>query len=173
VEQVRILGVDPGTASTGYALINGNVRTLIASVVTNECATIKTSLEDGDVRERIDIIGRTFQELVMRLEPDFVAIEDFTEQGKQTGKTYKEMSWLIEHFRMAGREIGYEVTIFENAEWKKIATGSKGLNKDQVKHFVAHKISGTEHFPKRTPTHVWDACGIAYAKLKQLQGVMQ
>lgn len=170
-EWVRILAFDPGTASTGYGCIQGNIRTLEAKVITDFCGVIKTSITDGDVRKRIDDIGKEFKLLIEMTKPSHVVIEDFTEQGKQTGKTYKEMSWLIEHLRMAGREVGHEITIYENAEWKRIATGSKGLNKDQVKHFVSHKLKGTEGFKKRTATHVWDACGIAYAKLKELQGV--
>lgn len=170
MDYVKILGIDPGTASTGIGLIDGNIRTCEAFVVPDWCKTIKTSIEDGDVRERIDAIGIEIANIVTCTTPDFVVIEDFTEQGKRTGTVYKEMSWLVEHLRMTCRHLA-DTTIYENAEWKKLATGSKGLNKEQVKHFVANKISGTEAFKKRTPSHVWDACGMAYAKLKQLQGV--
>lgn len=170
-EKVRILAFDPGTASMGYGTIEGNLAT--AEVTAKKhFGVLKSSLEDGEVRKRIDLLGAEYLNLLHVIHPTHVVIEDFTEQGSRTSRTiYKDMGSLIEHLRMAGRSMGYDVSIFDNAFWKKTATGSSGLNKDQVKHFVAHKIpKAKELLGSRTANHVWDAYGIAYAKFKQLQG---
>lgn len=170
IQQVRILGFDPGTANLGWARLDGHLGTGHIQA-TEHFGVAKTSLSDGDYRQRIDLLGEWFMETIECHKPTHIVIEDFTEQGVVTGTVYKEMATLIEHMRMVCRMLGHEATIYENAEWKKIATGSKGLNKDQVKHFVAHKIpQAKELYKGRTVTHVWDSAGIGYAKFKQLTG---
>lgn len=168
--KVRILGFDPGTANMGWAVIE---TTTDASEVraTSLFGVMKTTMDDGDFRMRIDKLGELIKKLVYALEPDYIAIEDFTEQGVNSGKVYKEMATLIEHMRMAFRGMGLEAVIYTNSEWKKITTGSKGLNKEQVKHFVSHNVPfAKEFYRSNAATHVWDACGIAYARYLQLQG---
>lgn len=168
MELVRILSFDPGTADTGWSLIEGVLRKEVK--LTQHFGVLKTSMEDGDVRTRIDMLGEEMRGLVVRLDPTHIVIEDFTEQGKLVGKTYKEMSWLTEHMRLTGRELGHEVTIYENQEWKKIAVGASRLSKDQVKHFVAHRVANAGALLKGRPTHIWDSVGIGYAKYNELQG---
>jgi Holliday junction resolvasome RuvABC endonuclease subunit len=171
MDKVRILSFDPGTANMGWAYIEGNLKTSEV-YATEHFGVKKTTMNDGDFRERIDILGEWLKSTIYLHQPTHIAIEDFTEQGVQTGTTYKVMATLIENMRMVCRGLGHEADIMTNAEWKKIATGSKGLNKDQVKHFVAHKIPGAEkHYTGRTASHVWDSAGIGYAKFKKLQGV--
>ena len=164
---VRILSFDPGTADTGWSLVEGTEKDIR---LTEHFGVIKTSKDDGDVRTRIDRIGHVMRTLIEELEPTHVVIEDFTEQGKRVGTTYKEMSWLIEHMRMVGREAGHDITIYENAEWKQLAVGAGRLNKDQVKHFVAHRVAGAGTYLKGRPTHIWDSVGIGYARFIQLTG---
>lgn len=164
---VSILAFDPGTADTGWALLNGELDDAIA--LTTHFGVLKTTQQDGDVRSRIDRIGEQMRSLIRVHSPTHIVIEDFTEQGKRVGKTYKEMSWLIEHMRLIGREEGFEVTIYENAQWKKLAVGASRLSKDQVKHFVGHLVQNTKVLQGK-PTHVWDSVGIGYAKYIDLQG---
>lgn len=166
----RILAFDPGTANCGYGCIEYEGEKLRLG---DYFGTLKTKIEDGSVRERIDLLGERMQNLINLVKPDYLVIEDFTEQGKIVGTTYKEMAWLTEHMRMVGRKLDYEVTIYENGEWKKIALGAMRANKDQVKHYVKHQLPETETLLKKQATHVWDSVGIALAKRKELklQGV--
>lgn len=171
MEKVRILSFDPGTANLGYAIIEGNMATGEARL-TAHWGVLKTAKTDGDIRVRADILGASVKRLITCFKVDYIAIEDYTEQGVKSGKTYKDMSILIEHMRMVCRNEGFEASIYTNAEWKKIAVGTAGLNKPQIQHFVRHKVQGTEVLGSRaSDTHVWDAVGIGYAKFRQLQGV--
>jgi Holliday junction resolvasome RuvABC endonuclease subunit len=161
----RILAFDPGTENCGYASILYEGKTV---GMTRHFGVIRTSKADGDVRQRIDIIGGNMRQLISVIKPEHVVIEDFTEQGKAVGKTYKEMAWLTEHLRMVGRSMGYEVTVYENGEWKKLALGVMRANKEQVKHYVKHTLPEAEELLKRQPTHVWDSVGIGLAKYQTL-----
>jgi Holliday junction resolvasome RuvABC endonuclease subunit len=166
--KVRILGFDPGTANMGWARLDGDTSEIRA---TENFGVQKTSLSDGDFRKRIDILGDWMEGLIKFHNPSHLGIEDFTEQGVNAGKVYKEMATLIEHMRLVARGLGHEDVILTNSEWKMILTGSKGLNKDQVKHFVAHNVpNAKELYTGKTATHVWDACGIAYAKYFLIRG---
>lgn len=168
MEKVRILSFDPGTADMGWSAIEGYTERDTVSL-TDFFGVLKTRKTDGTVRERIDMLGNSYAALIQELNPTHVVIEDFTEQGKLVGKTYKEMSWLTEHLRLVGRELGYDVTIYENGVWKKLASGAARLSKDQVKHLVAHRVEfARELLGERTPTHVWDSVGIGYAKFTEL-----
>jgi Holliday junction resolvasome RuvABC endonuclease subunit len=169
-EKVRILAFDPGTANMGYAIIEGNMSTGIARLTAHH-GVLKTSKKDGDIRTRADILGNEVKRLIQCFKPDYVVIEDYTEQGVKSGTTYKDMSILIENMRGVCTTMKRVPDIWTNAFWKKLATGSSGLKKHQIQHFVQHKVKGTELLGSRaSDTHVWDAAGIAYAKFLQLQG---
>lgn len=169
MEKVRILSFDPGTANTGWGIYEGNMVTKELHL-TRHYGVFGTSKKDGDIRTRADIMAIQLRKL-LNFDVDYVVIEDYTEQGVKSGKTYKDMSILIENMRMTCLNHHYIPTIWTNAEWKKLATGSSGLNKKQVQHFVRHKVKGTEVLGSRqVDVHVWDTAGIAYAKFMQLQG---
>lgn len=171
MDKVRILAFDPGTQNTGYAVLNGSLKTGKAEL-TKHFGVLKTTKHDGEIRERIDILGAGMKNLIDKLEPTHVAIEDFVEQGKFVGKTYKEMAFLIEHMRMAGRERGYEVSIYENGAWKKQTMRATRVNKTQVQHFISHKLPNAKKILNKQPDHVWDSVGIAYCEfLLLMQGV--
>jgi Holliday junction resolvasome RuvABC endonuclease subunit len=132
---------------------------------------ITTKKSFGSVRERIDHIGNRVKELIEVVHPTHIAIEDFTEQGKFVGTTYKEMAWLTEHFRMIGREVGIEVTLYENGVWKKKLMGASRVNKNQVQHFISHALPNSADHLKGRPDHVWDSVGVGLCKWKELNGL--
>lgn len=99
-----------------------------------------------------------------------MAMEDFIEQGKYVGKTYKEMAFLIEHIRMVCRQKGYEITIYENGEWKNRTLKAARANKAQVIHYVSNKLPNTRELLKKCPDHVWDSVGIGLCKFLELTG---
>ena len=167
--KVRILSFDPGTASTGYSLLDGHTGTKFLQL--SQWGMIRTKKVAGgssEVRERIDAIGNEFREMVSEYKPTHVAVEDFTEQGKFVGKTYKEMAWLTEHFRMVGRELGLEVAVYENGYWKKVLTGAMRLNKTQVQHYISTRLPQARELLEKQPSHVWDSVGIGLCRFDLL-----
>lgn len=165
-ERVRILSFDPGTAETGFSQLH-NAGVGDRELILYDYGMIRTKKVAGgssEVRERIDFIGNEFRRLVKENNPTHIAVEDFTEQGKFVGKTYKEMAWLTEHFRMVGRELGLEVSVYENGYWKKVLTGAMRLNKTQVQHYVSTRLPQARKLLAKQPIHVWDAVAIGLCK---------
>jgi Holliday junction resolvasome RuvABC endonuclease subunit len=160
--KVRILSFDPGTASTGYAVLHGNTipKTTEDLFAFGMIRTRKVKGGSSEVRERIDEIGQRLRQLVTEYRPTHIAVEDFTEQGKIVGKTYKEMAWLTEHFRLVGRELGIATAVYENGFWKRELTGAMRLNKAQVQHYVSHRLPKTVKQLAKQPDHVWDSVGV-------------
>ena len=168
----RVLGFDPGTAHTGYSLITGTISKTHKEKpqLSGSWGVLRTSIDDADVRGRIDILGKEMSALIEDLKPTHIAIEDFTEQGKIVGKTYKEMSWLTEHMRMVGRAHGYEVAIYENGYWKKQTIGIIHATKVQVQHYVLHHVMGAEVLTKlpKSKNHIWDSVGVGNCMYQSL-----
>ena len=163
---VTILSFDPGTANLGYAAIVGNAQTSEVRVG-NYFGVFKTNkwLDGSEVavRERIDALGTDVSTLIKDVKPTFIAMEDFVEQGKRVGKTYKEMSYLTEHLRLVCRSLGYEVVIYANGIWKRKTLKATNASKIQVQHYIKHTVQDTEKILK-SPDHVWDSVGIGYCR---------
>lgn len=168
MKRVRILAFDPGTANMGYSTIEGIPEHNIVTLGGAYFGVLKTSKWQGDtevnIRERIDRLGFKIRELIVTIEPTHIAMEDFVEQGKLVGKTYKEMAFLTEHMRLLTRELGIPATIYANGEWKKKTLGIMRANKAQVQHYVARKLPEAVTLLAKQPDHVWDSAGIGFCK---------
>lgn len=165
--EVVILSFDPGTSNLGYAELRGNPMTSEA-LIGDYFGVFKTNKwEDGEevlMRNRIDVLGKCVKNLVTVVKPDLIAMEDFIEQGKRVGKTYKEMASLTEHLRLVFRELGHEAMIYNNGLWKKKTLGATNASKVQVQHYVKHKIANADELLHKKPDHVWDSAGIGYCR---------
>jgi Holliday junction resolvasome RuvABC endonuclease subunit len=169
VAQYVITGFDIGTQNTGYGVLIGDTKTKNACI--HDFGMIRTNKRTGDIRKRIDLIGDQIEQVLKSVKATHIAIEDYTSQGnraKQSGKTSQDMSFLVEHIRMLGRMIGYEVDIYPNAYWKKKTLGIGGATKNQVIHYVSWKLPEAKELLKKQPDHVWDSVGIAYCKWLEL-----
>lgn len=168
---VRILAFDPGTANMGYSTLEGfidhNGRPYVA-LGASYFGVLKTSKWKGtaevQIRDRLDELGEKLKYLIRYVEPTHIAMEDFVEQGKLVGKTYKEMAFLTEHMRLLTKELGIPATIYANGDWKKKTLGIMRANKAQVQHYLKHKLPEAADLLKKEPDHVWDSAGIGYCK---------
>lgn len=161
-----ILSFDPGTANLGYSLLSCNPKTSEARI-TEHFGVFKTNKWDGEeeipIRDRIDTLGTSVDLLIRSTNPSYIAMEDFVEQGKFVGKTYKEMAYLTEHLRLVCGRLGYDVMIYPNGIWKKKTLNAKNASKLQVQHYIRCKVLGVEALQKE-PDHVWDSVGIGYCR---------
>jgi Holliday junction resolvasome RuvABC endonuclease subunit len=183
---IKILGFDPGTANMGYAVVNGILREPLQAseakfgnsfgvLATSKWSDMKAGGAKTDrveipVRDRIDSLGRMIKGLVREVRPDYIAVEDFVEQGKRVGKTYKEMAFLIEHMRLLGRELEIDTRIYTNSYWKQRTLKTAHATKLQVQHYVAHKLPETAMVLCNQPDHVWDSTAIGLCLWHELIG---
>ena len=128
-----ILGVDPGSRRTGFGVIEarGDVRRLI------EQGTV-TAPARGSFEERLHQIYRGIRDLIERIHPDVIAVEDIFHAVNARS------ALLLGHVRgvvlLAGAEAGLPVRAYSPATVKLEVTGSGRAEKEQVAYMVARHL---------------------------------
>jgi crossover junction endodeoxyribonuclease RuvC len=74
MERLRILGVDPGTRTLGYGLVERSLGPRGPVLVYVECGLVRTPA-GAPMLERLRVIGETLGEIIAELRPDEVALE--------------------------------------------------------------------------------------------------
>ena len=147
-----VLGIDPGTAATGYGVVR---RASDSSVSLVECGVIRTSTSEP-LQVRIREIYDAVFALIGRHEPDAVSVETVF-QGKNAQSALK-----LGHARGAIllAAAHHEVMIAEYAprQIKKAVTGTGNATKDQVGFMVQQQLK-----LKKIPTPADAADGVAAA----------
>lgn len=124
-----ILGIDPGTAVTGYGVVRtGSPHELV------ECGVLRTRA-DRPLPARLHDIAEGIRELITRHRPDTMAVEDvFYARNVRT-------SLVLGHARgvilLAGQEAGLAIHEYPPAEVKKAITGTGSATKVQIQFMVA------------------------------------
>jgi len=149
---VKILGVDPGLAATGYGVIEtvGPANKLV------EAGVIRTD-NDGPLQRRILKIYREIREILEEFEPQSVAVEElYTHYNHPTTAT------LMGHARgvilLAAAEMEIEVVSYASTRLKKSLTGNGKAGKAQVQRMVRKMLGITGDIQ---PDHVTDALAAA------------
>ena len=129
-----VLGIDPGTARTGYGVVrggNGAVNTLV------ECGVIRTQSRDAlpaRLREIYDGIG----ELIERHRPDALSVEDvFYARNVRTTIVLGHARGVI---LLAAEQRGIAVNEFAPAEIKKAIVGTGSATKEQVQFMLTRLL---------------------------------
>jgi crossover junction endodeoxyribonuclease RuvC len=149
---MRILGIDPGVAIVGYAVVNmsGSVVEIV------DYGSIQTAQEKLHV-DRLCEVGRDIQHVVSTYSPDELSIERlfFSKNVKTALAVAEARGVLLERVRSLG------VDVFEYSPQEvKIALTSHGLStKRQVQEMVM-KVFDLKEMPQ--PDDVADALAIAY-----------
>lgn len=146
-----ILGVDPGTAITGYGLVHyhGNRFKLI------ECACIRTAPEIP-LAERVKVIYQELSRIIGAQKPDHFAIEElFFNKNART-------ALAVGHARgvamLAAASAGVPVSEYTPLQVKQAITGYGNADKKQVQ-FMVKTILGLSSAP--SPDDVADALAVA------------
>ena len=127
---VRVLGIDPGTAVTGYGVVafDGRTPTLL------ECGVIRTQAKEP-LPARLHDIHAGVSELIQRHQPDTVAVEDvFYARNVRTTIVLGHARGVI---LLAAQEAGLTIIEYPPAEIKKAITGSGAATKVQMQFMVA------------------------------------
>jgi crossover junction endodeoxyribonuclease RuvC len=151
-DPLLILGLDPGTAATGYGVVRAG-EALSATLV--ECGVIRTEARTP-LPQRLAEIHDAVSALLQRHAPDAVAVEAiFYARNVRTTITLGHTRGVL---LLAAAHAGLPVHEYPPAEIKKAITGRGGATKDQVQFMVKQLLR-----LKTAPTPSDAADGVAAA----------
>jgi crossover junction endodeoxyribonuclease RuvC len=158
-DDVVVLGIDPGTAATGYGVV---IRSGARRVRLVECGVIRTSAGESIAR-RIREIHDEIVALLERHRPDVMSVEDVF-QGKNAQSALK-----LGHARgaiiLAATLRDLPVAEYAPRQIKKAVVGNGNATKDQVGFMVQSQLR-----LKAPPTPADAADGVAAALCHCLMG---
>ncbi len=157
--EVVVLGIDPGTAVTGYGVVR---RAPTGRVKLVECGVIRTSAGEP-LAERIREIYDSVHELLQRHVPFAVSVEAVF-QGKNVQSALK-----LGHARgailLAASHAGVRIAEYAPRQIKKAVVGNGNASKDQVGFMVQQQLRLRE-----APSPADAADGVAAALCHCLMG---
>lgn len=122
-----VLGLDPGTAITGYGVVRSDGPSLI------ECGVIRTDPRHA-LPQRLYDIYEGVRELIERHVPSAMAVEDvFYAKNVRTTVVLGHARGVI---LLAGAQAGIAVHEYPPREIKKAVTGAGGATKEQVQYMM-------------------------------------
>ena len=163
---VRILGIDPGTATTGWGVVDyiNNQPKSIA------WGNIETAKEDV-TPQRLLLIYRALKEIIKTYNPRELAMEAvfFARNAKTAIKVGQAQGVMF----MASQEYDKRVIEYSPATIKKILTGNGRAEKTDVQKAVRVVLGASVKSPKHKRTHFdnsADALAVAICHLVKLNG---
>ena len=127
-----VLGIDPGTANTGYGVVKGDgLGSGLVSLV--ECGVIRTRPRDP-LPDRLLEIFEGVSELLTRHRPDALSVEDvFYAKNVRTTVVLGHARGVV---LLAGRQAGVDIHEIPPAEIKKAVVGTGAATKEQVQFML-------------------------------------
>jgi crossover junction endodeoxyribonuclease RuvC len=152
---LRVLGVDPGTAVTGFGVVEpvtGRPGHLV------ECGVIRTNSRDKLWR-RLETIYDGITELIQRHRPGVLALESiFYAKNVRTTVTLGHVRGVI---LLAAAQAGLEVAEFTPRAVKKSVVGAGGAVKPQVGYMV-QRLLNLKNPPRPSDAADGVAVGLTY-----------
>lgn len=148
----KIIGIDPGLADTGVALVSGRGQQ-VANYAYGSVHTDKAL----PLAERLECIYRRLTETIADATPDLMVVEDVfsLKRYPKSGILLGNVTGVI---LLAGQRHGVPTVQVSVREAKQILTGNGNASKAQLEMAVRHTLSCSE--PIR-PSHASDALGLA------------
>lgn len=152
---MRVLGVDPGTAITGWGVVEGDGQQL--AMIAHGVVTTPAGMP---LPARLQIIYRELTELIARWQPESAAIEElFFSKNAKT-------ALAVGHGRgvamLALANAGLPITEYKPLEVKQAITGHGGAGKQQMQQMVKLLLS-LDDIPR--PDDAADALAVAICHL--------
>lgn len=131
-----VLGIDPGSAVTGYGVVRrSGVGAAGVSLV--ECGVIRTAAR-APLAERLVVIYEGIRELITRHHPEALAVEDlFYARNVRTTVVLGHARGVV---LLAGAQAGLPVHEFPPREIKKAVTGTGAATKEQVQFMLTRLL---------------------------------
>ena len=148
----RILGIDPGTAVTGYGVVEPSNQ---AAGDLIECGVIRTNPR-RELWHRLDALHDGIVQLIDKHHPDTMALESvFYAKNVRTTVVLAHARGVI---LLAGARAGLAIVEFPPATVKKVVSGAGGATKSEVAYMVQRLLN-----LKEPPTPHDAADGVAVA----------
>lgn len=129
-----VLGVDPGTAVTGYGVVRPGERGVNTLV---ECGVIRTRAKDP-LPSRLSEIFDGISEIIARHHPRAMAVESiFYARNVRTTVALGHARGVI---LLAGQRAGLEIHEYPPSEIKKAVAGTGAATKEQVQFMVTRLL---------------------------------
>ena len=151
-----VLGVDPGTAATGYGVVerpaSGPSRLI-------ECGVIRPPAK-GSLARRLAVIHEEITLLLSRHHPDVLALETaFVAHNARSALVLGQARGVI---MLAAAQAGLDVAEYAPRQVKSAVTGAGGATKPQVARMVA-RLLRLRQAPK--PSDAADGVAVALTHL--------
>jgi crossover junction endodeoxyribonuclease RuvC len=131
---MKVLGVDPGTACTGYGVVEGDGLGPVSLV---ECGVIRTRARDP-LPARLHEIYEGIAELLARHKPDALSVEDvFYAKNVRTTVVLGHARGVV---LLAGQQAAVLVHELPPAEIKKAVVGTGAATKEQVQFMLTRLL---------------------------------
>ena len=131
---MRILGVDPGIATVGFAVLDADKRSqrlLTCGVITTPAKTQLSS--------RLDQIYRDLNELIAQFHPEVMAVEElFFNTNITTGIAVAHGRGII---LLSGYQAGLQIYEYTPLQVKQAVVGNGHASKEQVQHMVRRLLA--------------------------------
>jgi crossover junction endodeoxyribonuclease RuvC len=148
----RVLGIDPGTAATGYGVLEPDRRRLGRLV---ECGVLRTGARAA-LPDRLQTIHAGVAELIAQHQPDVLVVESvFYGKNVRTSLTLSHARGVI---LLAAAQAGVRVAEYSPATVKQAVVGRGRAAKTQVSYMVQQLLR-----LRRPPTPSDAADGVAVA----------
>ena len=155
-DPVVVLGIDPGTAVTGYGIVRKEGRNPLTLV---ECGVIRTRPRD-DLPRRLSEIHDGVVELIRRHQPNVLSIEDiFYARNVRTTVVLGHARGVI---LLAAAHAGLEIHEYPPAEIKKAVAGTGAATKLQVQ-FMVMRLLRLKSAPQPSDAADGVAAALAFA----------
>ena len=156
-----VLGIDPGTAITGYGIVRKEGRNPLTLV---ECGVIRTKPRDS-LPQRLSEIHDGVVELIRRHKPNVLSIEDiFYARNVRTTVVLGHARGVI---LLAAAQAALEIHEYPPSEIKKAVAGTGAATKLQIQ-FMVTRLLRLKSAPQPSDAADGVAAALAFALAPQL-----
>ena len=160
-QPVVVLGIDPGTAVTGYGVVRKEGRNPLTLI---ECGVIRTKARD-ELPQRLAEIHDGVAELIRRHKPTVLSIEDiFYARNVRTTVVLGHARGVI---ILAAVQAGLEIHEYPPSEIKKAVAGTGAATKLQIQ-FMVTRLLRLKSAPQPSDAADGVAAALAYALMPDL-----
>jgi crossover junction endodeoxyribonuclease RuvC len=155
---MRVLGIDPGTITMGYGVIEA-----LDDEITLVDSSALTASQRSPMGERLNYLYQKLSEIISRYQPDAVAIEQpFVAKNVKAALAIGRAQAIA---ILAAASRGIPVYEYTPAQVKQRATNYGGSSKEQVQEMVKIQL-GLPEVPQ--PSDAADALAVAICHLREI-----